>query len=397
VQTNPGADQEPGETLISGSALEDLLQRSAQTMIDRFQFYFTGIYLTEEDPDTVATATGTLVLKAACLDGQRGAEIGQRIAAKGRRVLVEGPNPLQARRGAVAVAASSKRPRLSLDVSLDPLFSPDPDLPETRSQICLPLLIGSKVIGVLDIQTRAGSLSSEEVPILQNLADELAAAIQNIHLAEQVGQANQEIQQAYGRFTQQAWRTLTGARMGTGEPGDAANALGFRASQQSGSLSPIFAGEIAAASQPESLAFADQPGAQSGDLAYLENVQVRLAEDGATLLSVPVKVRQQAIAMIELRFASTTSETAGSPRVSEETLATLNDVAARLGLVLESGRLLQEAQRLAAREQQINLISTQMRGASKLESILQTTVRELGKALGASRAVIQLREEGRHE
>jgi GAF domain-containing protein len=73
-----------------------------------------------------------------------------------------------------------------------------------------------------------------------------------------------------------------------------------------------------------------------------------------------------------------------------EVIGLMEDISNRLGLLLESARLLEEAQRMAQREQQINVIATQMRSSVNLDTILQNTVRELGKALGARRAFIQL-------
>jgi hypothetical protein len=66
------------------------------------------------------------------------------------------------------------------------------------------------------------------------------------------------------------------------------------------------------------------------------------------------------------------------------------EVASRLALILENARLLQEAQNLARREQQINLLSTKIRNSVNLDTILQNTVRELGKAFGPTRTFIYL-------
>jgi GAF domain-containing protein len=76
--------------------------------------------------------------------------------------------------------------------------------------------------------------------------------------------------------------------------------------------------------------------------------------------------------------------------VPDETIHLVEEAAARLGLILENTRLLEEAQRLALREKQVNLISTEIRGSTNVQSIMQTTISELGKALGASRTFIQI-------
>jgi hypothetical protein len=57
---------------------------------------------------------------------------------------------------------------------------------------------------------------------------------------------------------------------------------------------------------------------------------------------------------------------------------------------LENARLLQEAQGLALREQQINMLSSNIRNSVNLDTILQNTVREIGKAFGSTRTFVFL-------
>jgi GAF domain-containing protein len=118
---------------------------------------------------------------------------------------------------------------------------------------------------------------------------------------------------------------------------------------------------------------------QRGELpAFMETD----AGQDSTQLNVPIRLRGQTIGVIQLRFDSPAS------RLQVESVA--EEVGARLALLLESARLLEEAQHRAQREQQINVIATQMRSAVDLEGVLHNTVRELGKALGARRTYIQL-------
>jgi GAF domain-containing protein len=77
------------------------------------------------------------------------------------------------------------------------------------------------------------------------------------------------------------------------------------------------------------------------------------------------------------------SFTAGEMRVCES----VNDQAAT---ALRSARLYQEAQRRAQREQLIREITSKMRGTPDLDTILNTAVQELGRALGVSRAFVRL-------
>jgi GAF domain-containing protein len=68
----------------------------------------------------------------------------------------------------------------------------------------------------------------------------------------------------------------------------------------------------------------------------------------------------------------------------------LEEAANRLSLALENARLVEDAQRLASQEQQINIITGQIQQSTNLETILQNTIRELGKTLGVPKTFVQI-------
>ncbi len=98
--------------------------------------------------------------------------------------------------------------------------------------------------------------------------------------------------------------------------------------------------------------------------------------------SIPLRVRGEVIGTLDVWSQETD--------LSDADVYLLATISNRISQILESTRLLQEAQRLAWREQQVNTIATQVRNSINLETILQNTVRELGKSLGATRAFIQI-------
>jgi GAF domain-containing protein len=75
---------------------------------------------------------------------------------------------------------------------------------------------------------------------------------------------------------------------------------------------------------------------------------------------------------------------------SEEDIAVLQTVTDQVANALENARLFKETQRLAQRERTVSQITGKLRSALNLETILQTTVEELGQALGASEAIVRL-------
>jgi hypothetical protein len=98
--------------------------------------------------------------------------------------------------------------------------------------------------------------------------------------------------------------------------------------------------------------------------------------------SIPILVRNNLIGSIVLNFSTN--------ELDKEILDLLEVASDRISFSLETARLYQDASVLASQEQQINLISGEIQQSNKLDAILQSTIRELGKALRVPRTFIQL-------
>jgi GAF domain-containing protein len=246
----------------------------------------------------------------------------------------------------------------------------NPYLPDTRSELALPLKAGGQVIGALDAQSQQpAAFDQEDVQVLQIMADQLAVAIQNLRLLREMQQTVRELEVAYGRYTRRSW--ITFAQGGARPRGYRYRRLGVEpAVEQSPEAREALQREqsVITTLQP------DNPAASS---TAQDNEQT-----AASSLAVPIKLRGQTVGVLNLRFEEAT--------LAQETVSMVEEIAERLALVLENARLMQEAQALVSREQRINLISSQVRSSISLDTILQNTVRELGRALGASRTFIQL-------
>jgi GAF domain-containing protein len=133
----------------------------------QFGFYHAGIFLLDERDEYA-------VLQAASSEG-------------GRRMLERGHKLRVGEVGIVGHVASTGEPRVALDVGEDTAHFAHPDLPNTRSEMALPLKVQDRVIGVLDVQsTHEAAFSEDDVAVLQTMADQLATAIANARLFEQV-------------------------------------------------------------------------------------------------------------------------------------------------------------------------------------------------------------------
>ena len=133
-------------------------------------------------------------------------EGGARMLARKHRLQV-------GQQGMVGYVTSSGLPRIALDVGADAVFFNNPDLPETRSEMCLPLKVNEIVIGALDIQsTEANAFTEEDYSVLSILADQVAIAIQNAKSNEETKRALQEAEFSFSQLTGHAWRKFSRER-----------------------------------------------------------------------------------------------------------------------------------------------------------------------------------------
>jgi GAF domain-containing protein len=147
--------------------VDHLLDETMSLISKQFGFYHAGIFLLDERDEYA-------VLQAASSEG-------------GRRMLERGHKLRVGEVGIVGYVASTGEPRVALDVGEDTAHFAHPDLPNTRSEMALPLKVQDRVIGVLDVQsTQEAAFSEDDVAVLQTMADQLATAIANARLFEQV-------------------------------------------------------------------------------------------------------------------------------------------------------------------------------------------------------------------
>ncbi len=150
--------------------LDDLLSRAANLIYERFGFYHVGIFLLDE-------RGAHAVLRAAT------GEPGRQLLAAGFRLKI-GANSL------VSQVLTSGKARIVPDVGADAAYCSSPLLPETRAEMTLPMHAGGRIIGALDIQsTQVNAFDAEDSESVQILADQLAVAIENIRLFEQIQNA----------------------------------------------------------------------------------------------------------------------------------------------------------------------------------------------------------------
>ncbi|MBN1811484.1 MAG: GAF domain-containing protein [Anaerolineae bacterium] len=319
--------------------LDELLDRAVDMIRRRFGFYHAGVFFVDE-------AGEWAVLRAATGDA-------------GRQLLEQGHRLRVGKSGIVGYVAATGEPRIALDVGVDAVHFRNPLLPETRSEMALPLRIGRRVIGALDVQSREEmAFDEEDVSILQTIADQLAVAIENARLLQETRQAMHELEIASRRYTQESWRTGTD------------QTLGYRYRRTD--IEP-------AAEQPpearqawltgESVVTTVQPPGDGG-------------EDAVSVASIPIKLRGQVIGVLNLRSSK--------EDISTRTVAQIEEVADRLAMALENARLLEETERRARREQVLGEMTARFTQSLDMDTLLRAAVRELGQLPNVAEASVHV-------
>jgi putative methionine-R-sulfoxide reductase with GAF domain len=156
-----------------GTATATILEwkRLLQTVVDltkeRFNLYHSHIYLLDEKAENLVLTAGA-------------GEPGRVMVAEGRSI------PLDREQSLVARAAREQKGVTVNDVTQAPDFLSNPLLPDTRSELAVPMIVGGKVIGVFDIQSdQVGRFTESDVNIQTTLAAQLATSVQNVRSFEQ--------------------------------------------------------------------------------------------------------------------------------------------------------------------------------------------------------------------
>lgn len=301
--------------------IEELLPQLTSLISERFGFYHVGIFLLDDKNEFA-------ILRAANSQG------GQKMLDRSHRLSVGG-------QGIVGHVTYSGNPRIAMEVGEDAVFFNNPDLPETRSELALPLRYQEQIIGALDIQSsEKNAFSREDLEIFSILADQVSIAIQNARLLEQAQHALQEAKLAASQLSGQAWENY----------GKATKARGYR-----------------------------YDGIRSEPLT-----QKPATEEAEDTFTIPVRLRGQKIGRLNLKTANV------SHTWTEDETAIIEATAERVALAIDGARLLDEAQKRAARETFLSELAARLGASFQLDSILRDTVEELGQVLKGSTVTFQL-------
>jgi GAF domain-containing protein len=311
--------------------VDGLLCQVTQLIGQHFGIYHTGIFL-------IDNANRYAVLHAANSEG------GQRMLARQYKLGVGSE-------GIVGYVTGTGQPRLATDIDDDSDFFDNPDLPDTRSEMAVPLRVGKEIIGALDVQsTEQAAFDDEDAAVLIALADQIAIAIENSRLFQQSQAALEEARRTQRRFVQQQWSQLT---------------------QEQSTL----AHEFALAGAPPTLNSALPEAEQSwrerrlvimdGDHSDTKIEAGRNGTSTRAALAAPIKVRDEIIGILDVQ------QTEDEHTWSEDEIALVQAVADQLGQALEEARLFEQTQASLAETQTLFHTSRSLAAAQQMDDIWQ--------------------------
>jgi GAF domain-containing protein/HAMP domain-containing protein len=325
---------------------EELLDLVVNLARERFNLYYVGLFLVEEElGDSGRTFA---VLRAGT--GEAG------------RKMLELKHKLEVgSESMIGQCVARDEARIALDVGQEAVRFVNPHLPDTRSEMALPLRARGQVIGAMSVQsTEEAAFDEADISVLQTMADQVAVAIDNAQLFADAETTLDEMENIQRRYLGQAWAEYLQT---TGK-------IGYETKRP------------------------DAP--PLGD-AVLPEVQQAVAQERAVALQsypqAPTPPHSALVAPVALRGAVIGAlgiHDDEARQWTEEELALINAVAERMALAADNLRLLDETQRRAAHEQLVGQIASQVRSSLDPDAILQTTVRELGRALGAASVAVEV-------
>ena len=162
--------------------LNALLREVVTTVKETFNYYHAHIYLLDEEGKTMMVVEGY-------------GRAGEELKRKGHKI------PLDRRQSLVARAARERRVVNVGNVQDDPTWMPNPVLPDTRSEMAVPVMLGDDVVGMLDVQsTKINGFTEEDETTLQALANQVAIAVHNTRLFAQMQETRQYLEQTVAEY-----------------------------------------------------------------------------------------------------------------------------------------------------------------------------------------------------
>ncbi|MBN1811483.1 MAG: GAF domain-containing protein [Anaerolineae bacterium] len=319
---------------------DELMQHVVDLIRERFDLYYVGLFLISEASagNGAGASQHELVLRA-----------GTGVA--GRWMLAQSYSVEIGDDSAVGQCTARGHAQTTLKLDEEGVGFAGDLLPQTRSEIALPLRSRGRVLGALDVHSvRSEAFSQEDIAVLQTMADQIAVTIDNAHLFAELRKRLQEMEASQRLYVREQWTDLAPRR-----------------------ISPLYE-----RAQPDAAPLTDAALSEVGEVALRREMVVKLGGGegaGEAALVTPITLRGQVIGALGLQ------ETAGRRQWAEDEIALIEAVADQMALAIENVRLLEETRQLAGWEQTLSDITARFSRSLDTETLLQTAIQELGDLL----------------
>jgi GAF domain-containing protein len=390
VQLATAADV--GRAAASILELESLTRQVVELVRGRFELHYVGLFLLDSAGEYAVLEAGT-------------GEPGRIMKDQGHKLKVGGASM-------VGAACAQRRIRLAQDVGEERVRFENPLLPETRSEMALPLAVGDRVLGALDVQsTTPDAFSEGDVAVLQLVADQIAVAVDNARKFSEEAEVLEATSPIF-RVSRRLVSAVTtdeiveaivdsvaeteadGCVLGRLEfspTGEVENVIFLRDWNRHWASRFPNGATFSAHTSPLPIQVlksywtvresAQDPQASEGLRAFLTGY------GGRAFVNIPLRVGGQVVGFLALYRTG-----AGPfPPVSMRLFETMADQAA---VALERARLLEVAQARATREHLVAGVASRIRETLDMDAVLKTGVEEIAKALDLAALDLRLGTDG---
>jgi len=298
---------EISQEIAAASEIGDLFSRVVTLTKERLGYYHTQLLRYDATQDAVVLISGY-------------GETGKKMLAEGHQM------PLGS--GLIGTAAASGETILRSTLTEDLDWQPNPLLPDTKGEIAVPIKLGEQVLGVLDVQSnQIGALTEDDRLLLEGLCGQIAVAMEQTRLRQEMAERLEEINRLYRNMSHQGWKTYR-------ETADLPTGFMF-----------------------------DQTGTKPVDNAVLAD---------ELFANIPMKVMGgEVVGMLSV---------ANDPRnpTSPEDQAFLQQVSEQIALALEGARLTAQTQSALAQTEKLSEAGLLFTRATDLQELVKIAVETLG-------------------
>jgi GAF domain-containing protein/HAMP domain-containing protein len=336
---------EVGQAAASEGDLDSLLEQVAELISQKFGYYHVGILVNAEKSDE-------MVLRAANSPGYQN--------------LIESGYRLQSgEQGIVGLAVNTGELQVSAYEGLEAAIQQYPYLSETRSELAIPLICRGRQVGVLDLHSKQEeAFSNEDIAAVRLLADQVAIAIQNAELVQELQARLDRISNPHQPSRYGEWRHLA--------TGQILSAYEYNSLKVTPAASRNLSPEV-------------ERRLQAGEMVVLNQSEDEQGK-GESCLLAPIRLFGKTIGVIG--FESDKPEQGWGP----EQLAMIESLAGQAALALENARLLEEARQRAENERLISEVTCRIRETLDIDKVLQTAAHEIQQRLNLQEVTIRLGE-----